>query len=431
MKKLYTVLAVVLSLFVAIEAMALRPCEIRNHVTAVLRDASTPKDCTIGYALDDDTFSLRAGGAWVALTLSGTTLLDDAQIVLGTGSDAVISYDKTVQAPDTLIIAVGVDSRQLVIFEKHATDLAADLTVAQRTDPTINLHSADSTDANDYILFYMDQTNGVIDVGQGSVSIPDPVVITGDLTINGAAGSLTFLDGDETMVIKDNDANSFMVTSSGAAAFVTFDTTTDGETLILSGTTTADVLHVDVGTAQFDESVDITGVLAVTGSATVSTTLSVTQGANLAIPVMALHAIRFCGQGPNGATPNYMGPVLLDDTEADLAFGGAGCDALDSTTETTADAPWHASFAFKPVAMVCTTTCGIDDDMTLLMREDVSDVTGMTCDITLSGSAAQCSVRLTSPETVAANSALAIRMVNDGSNNCSAGDVECIVYITY
>lgn len=436
MKKLCAALAAMITLFVATDALALRDCPVRNYATAASRDASTPKDCTIAYALDDDTFKLRTAGAWVALTLSGTTLLDDAQIVLGTGSDAVISFDKSVQAPDSLIIAVGVESRQLVIMEKHVTDLAADLTLAQQTNPTLVIRSADSTDANDYILIAMDQTNGVIDVGQGSLSIPDPVVITGDLTINGAGGSITLLDGDETILIKDNDVNSFMIVSSGAPALATFDTTTDNERLILSGTTMSDAFHVTVGTAQFDESVDITGTLAVTGAVTVSTDLTVTAGANIAELAAPMGYIVFCGNGANGSTAWYMAPTPVNfaDDMTTYDMGEAGCDAADGNTEVTEDEVLFLGLAFKPTSMVCSiedTTSG--DTATFQLREDVSDVATMTCTTTTLDSSGynQCVVRSESPEIIAAGSTLAMKTIMSGTDDLSAAAVYCIVYYTF
>lgn len=152
-----------------------------------------------------------------------------------------------------------------------------------------------------------------------------------------------------------------------------------------------------------------------------------------------LATIRFCGNGISGATPSYMGPVLLDDTEADLVFGGAGCDALDNTTEATADAPWHAAFAFKPVAMVCVGVCtgasAANDAITYQLRDDAADVTGMACTATAwsgDNTPSQCTVRDPTPATVAANSAIAIKMSGTDDACTDAGDdFECLLYVTF
>ncbi len=152
-----------------------------------------------------------------------------------------------------------------------------------------------------------------------------------------------------------------------------------------------------------------------------------------------LAVIRFCGNGHNGATATYMGPVLLDDTEADLAFGGAGCDGLDNATEATADAPWHAGLAFKPVAMVCVGLCTgastANDAVTYQLRDDTASVSGMTCTATAwtaDATPQQCTVTDSTPETVAANSAVAVKISGTDDACTDAGDdFECLLYVTF
>ena len=275
MKKLYTALAAFAILMTAVPAQALRPCEIKNFATAVARDASTPKDCTIGYALDDDTFKVRANSAWVSLNLTGTTSVDEASHTFGTGSDAVISYDTT-QAPDSLVIGLSVDSNTLLIGEKadvQGTDLIPGAGAA--TTPTVNIHSDDATAATEYVTITHDGTNAVLTAGTGVISLASGANVTGDTTLNGADGSLTFADGDETIVVKDNDAISLLIGSSGMPDLITLDTLTGTETVIVKGTTTQDALHVNVGTSQFDENVDVTGGVDITGGLTVSTTANI------------------------------------------------------------------------------------------------------------------------------------------------------------
>jgi len=154
-------------------------------------------------------------------------------------------------------------------------------------------------------------------------------------------------------------------------------------------------------------------------------------GLEAPVVATALSEIRFCGNGPNGAVATYIGPVLAADHGTDMTFGAAGCDGKDNTTEATADAVWTEGVAFKPVAMTCWSTCGTDDVMSVQLREDASDVTGLACDLTLNGAAAQCSDRLATPETVAAGSTLAIKVVNSTDDDCSSGSVECRVFVTY
>lgn len=162
---------------------------------------------------------------------------------------------------------------------------------------------------------------------------------------------------------------------------------------------------------------------------------TVTAGSDGALivrkPAVITGEIRFCGVGPNGTTANYLGPVLLDDTEADLAFGGAGCDALDHTTEATADAPFHAAFVPLATSLLCTTSCTSSGVLTLSVRSAAAALDAdLTCDIRIDYET-QCTALDASPTAIAAGATVAIKVVNSTAGDCSGGDVECIVGITY
>jgi len=191
---------------------------------------------------------------------------------------------------------------------------------------------------------------------------------------------------------------------------------------------------------------DVGGASTLTGAVTASSTLSVTGlitgsgGLAVASPSILLEGIRFCGNGHDGSTAHYMGPVPLDDTEADLAVGGAGCDALDDPTIGNADAPWPRSpnVAFKPVAMVCNGLCTgatpANDPVVFALYDDTAAVAGMTCTFTLAGdaTAGQCTVTDPTPATVAAGSAITVKVSGTDDVCDDAGDdFECIVFVTY
>lgn len=63
--------------------------------------------------------------------------------------------------------------------------------------------------------------------------------------------------------------------------------------------------------------------------------------------------VRFCGDLAN-ATASYLGPGLLglNGTPTDYIIAGTACNALDSTTEATADAPL-STLALKVLGMHC------------------------------------------------------------------------------
>lgn len=241
----------------------------------------------------------------------------------------------------------------------------------------------------------------------------------------------------------------FLAGCVGVAYAAAGDSAVNGRLLVTAGKTYPTCATATGGEASGDlcvaddieanDDLDIGDDAVIGGDAAITGALT---AGSLNVTVLAgkLGEIRFCGNGPNATTATYIGPItetsIINATAGeqdpvDTTFGSSFCDGQDNTTEATADAVWHPSFAYKPVAMVCTSTCGTDDTMTLQLRDDAASVSGMTCNITLAGAAAQCSVVDATPETVAANSAIAVRVVNSTDDNCSAGDVECRVFITY
>lgn len=193
------------------------------------------------------------------------------------------------------------------------------------------------------------------------------------------------------------------------------------------------------GTVEADGNLNIAGTGTITGASTLTGAVTASTSLTTPIAATALATIRFCGNGSATGIADYMGPVLLDDTEADLAFGGAGCDALNSATEATADASWHAGFAFVPVAMTCVGMCTgattANDAIAYQLRDDAASVTGVACTApawTADAQAKQCSVRIATAATVAANSAIAVRTTGTDDACADAGDdFECLLFVTF
>jgi hypothetical protein len=100
-------LVAALVLFFSADAMALVDCRMRQFATAVERDARTDKDCTIGYAHDDDTFKLRANGSWTGVS-PGTSVSGAAGGVLD-NTGAAWRFKEGAQ-PEDLLLTAGVDT---------------------------------------------------------------------------------------------------------------------------------------------------------------------------------------------------------------------------------------------------------------------------------------------------------------------------------
>lgn len=299
--------------------------------------------------------------------------------------------------------------------------LFAATSIAQANTGSVMYASADDTfdetqGANEpvagVLVEYVSATSGWLYISptiqaRAFYTASDPLTLTGDLTLNGGASGLTFGAGSSSVVVPDNSATGLILGSSGRTNLLTIDSRNNQEQVLVTGYTGTTALDVAVGETVFVE------------------------GVNIPIAATHLHELRFCGNGPNATTTDFLGPVLESDYGTDMSPGGAGCAAKDSTTETTADAPIDGYYAMKPVAMVCSTACGTNDTMTVQLRSGAASVTGMTCDITLTGSAAQCTIRDASPATIAAGATMAVSAVNSTDDNCSAGFVDCRVWVTY
>jgi len=298
------------------------------------------------------------------------------------------------------------------------------------------------------------------------------LTVSGDLDVDGGAGALDFTgSGASSVLLADNDSTALLIGSTGVLNLMTFDTFDNGETVKISGTTGATSLDVAVGLASFAEPasfldyIELSDGLRIDQSA--NNKLTITEGSetwettvssnaldvasstgiaeinytsialNSATVSTHLMEMRFCGNSSDGATSTYTSFVNTRWT-TNYEYGGTGCDGEDSTTETSADEIYHAGFAFKPVAMACVITCtgasAANDLVAFQLRDDVTDVTGMTCSAQLAGDGVpvQCTVRDPTPATVAAGSTIAMQMTGvDDDCNDAGDDVECLVYFTF
>jgi hypothetical protein len=132
-------------------------------------------------------FVLDAGTGQVEIIpelqlLAGMRVEADDNIILGLGTDSLFTYD-TAETNDALKLGVGVDSRTFMIMSLG--DQNTNFGIPQMTNPTLRIQSDDQTDTADWISFQHNQTDGVIDVGNGDIKLDDDVNITGALTIGG------------------------------------------------------------------------------------------------------------------------------------------------------------------------------------------------------------------------------------------------------
>lgn len=147
--------------------------------------------------------------------------------------------------------------------------------------------------------------------------------------------------------------------------------------------------------------------------------------------------VTFCGQLPNAAT-GYLGPGLLglDGTASDYIMGGTACDALDSGTEGTADAPL-STLAVKIVGMRCkqSAASGAAETTAYTLRTATADAVttdggATTISCTIDGaSATECRSVAGSTTNIAAGATVAVQVV--ASANLSAADGRCQVLVAW
>lgn len=380
----FIVLAMIVMFLIPDRVEALRDRRIRAYPLAATITGSTHlPEGTIAYAADTNTFYYYIGSTWTAY---GT--FEGSGVAVGTFTTTANGATELLYVVVDPATAANADEGQIAFRLDNGTSVAT----FGRVDVALTDITAGAESAAIGIDVWDSDGAGVM------IEAINAVGITGqdEVVINTAGVDLDFRVESDTII------NAFFVRASDSRTIIT-------------GATTTDAFHVDIGTALFDEGVDM-----------------VTAATHL-------ETIRFCGNGPDGATATFMGPVLLDDTEADLVYGGAGCDALENVTEATADAPWHPAFAFNPVAMVCVGRCtgatAANDAIVFQLRDDTVDVTGMTCTTSvLTGDDVpqQCTVRDSTPATVAAASTVAIDVtMTDDDCNDVGDDFECLVYISF
>lgn len=186
----------------------------------------------------------------------------------------------------------------------------------------------------------------------GLATIGETLGVTGDVTLSGGAGALTFSGSAASIVVDDNDTTALVVGSTGALNLLTLDTGDGTETVVITGTTTQDALHVDTGTAQFDENVDVTGGVDVTGALTVSTTAAVTgnvTGSAALTYVDHTIGVDFSTFRIHDNIDAFLDQAAADDDDLTLIQGTFGTNA--TTVETIdcgglADTTQYAAFWF-------------------------------------------------------------------------------------
>lgn len=140
--------------------------------------------------------------------------------------------------------------------------------------------------------------------------------------------------------------------------------------------------------------------------------------------------VRLCGQNVNASTV-YLGPDLAGFWGRALTSlqGAAGCDALESTTEATADAPLNASYpAFYVTGFRCSDSSDAAADVVFTLRSAAADTSPVvSCTIAGTGTGQDCFAVISNPPLVASGATIAVKVV--GTEDLSAQDASCDITI--
>lgn len=280
------------------------------------------------------------------------------------------------------------------------------------------------------------------------LAVGDDAAVTGDLAVTGlatvggtlgvtgeltASAGLTFANGETldnttddvftfaredagtvTITAADNDSTAALtVLPGGAAAMVLGGASTTAVTVTTDSTGTAEVV-LPAGSIDSTELLD--GTIAAGDLGTDSVTAIKMSAGTIRITL--------CGENAENGT-TYMGPNEL--TVVEPALASATCDALDDTTEATADSVFSAGFAIRPVYMKCITdgTLGASETLTITLRSGAGAVAGFgTCSI--AEAETTCETSTPSTAVIAAGATLAVQVVQVSNN--ADDNTKCVLF---
>ena len=135
----------------------------------------------------------------LTLTESLTITANDA-LVIGTNGGSI--SQQTAQTPDSTVFTTGTLSEAIIVCQE--ADKAVDFAHAAQTNPTLFVHSADAVTVADWISLAHNQTDAVISTGAGNLNLTPNgavVAVTGAATVSTTLGvtGITTVTGGLTL----------------------------------------------------------------------------------------------------------------------------------------------------------------------------------------------------------------------------------------
>jgi hypothetical protein len=265
-KKLLQILSAAVILTVTTNAWALVPCEIRPYATAAILLARSDKDCTIGYAIDTDTFYIRANGSWSGLS-SLVSLTGDNGGTFANGTNNMwdlsensetVRFNLGTSNQLTLSSATGV-ADLLTAFDlslgggANALNFTAAASSITMTDNSATGLVMGSTGALTTLTFdTRDAAEGLIVTGYQTIS--STLGVTGVTTLAAGAGALTFSNTAASVLVNDNDSSALDIGSTGTTNGLRYSSVDNREALTFNAGQINATRSMGGGNVTLDES---------------------------------------------------------------------------------------------------------------------------------------------------------------------------------
>jgi hypothetical protein len=310
------------------------------------------------------------------------------------------------------------------------------------------------------------QTAGLFDVNFASITADTSAFNISAVTNNGAPAATDVFGGIITITQNDADADAFglkiILDATANATTASYEygilvdceentaaSCNDGILITASGANTGMTDGLDVSATNITNAINIgdnpivTGNVAGTiGDSTTDSWTFTTDGtgdAEIALPensigpdevAVMVEEVILCGDIDSGAS-TYWGPnttVFGGDASASSAISSSACQALDNTTEGTADAAILANTAFKVLGMRCSVTGSGSNGVTMTARSAAADLTpSVTC--TIATGETTCASVTGSTTDVAAGATIAIHYAD--TEDLNAQDGWCKLFVAY
>ena len=196
--------------------------------TVFVHSANQATNEWIGFYHDQANAYITTGTGALVLDPAGNLvrIVDDDALVFGNSNDARFAWETVggVASRNYLNLVIAGESRNFII----SADFDVDWGHAASTNPTLFIHSSDENQVDDWIGFYHNQTDGVIDVGNGTISILDDTQLTFGTDKD---WGLDYDEaGDNVLVLSEGTVDTIHIKGSSPSSF-SADSQTDGNDL--------------------------------------------------------------------------------------------------------------------------------------------------------------------------------------------------------